>query len=238
MKLSTPLALLCSRHSCCFAFIRPPRARVRSRPILPWPPTTAQSSRTPSSFLDRLDPSIDRIIPTDAKIERVAKGFTWVEGPVWVKDRLFFAEIPSNSIRTWTPGKGTSIFLQPSGYMGSAPYGGPESGLEMGLTLDVVDGSPSQGTRSAMSIDSNRSTPKGPSPSLPTSTRASNSIAQTMLSTNQTARSTSPIHPTASARKAITIPTSSSASTESFAFPTRSRTSRAPHPIATPCNLS
>ena len=86
--------------------------------------------------LDRFDPSIDRIIPADAKIERIAKGFTWVEGPVWVKDRLFFAEIPSNSIRTWVPGKGTSIFLQPSGYKGSAPYGGPESGSN-GMTLDV-----------------------------------------------------------------------------------------------------
>ena len=86
--------------------------------------------------LDRLDPSIDGIIPADAKIERIATGFTWVEGPVWVKDRLFFAEIPSNSIRTWTPGQGVSIFLQPSGYMGSAPYGGPESGSN-GMTLDV-----------------------------------------------------------------------------------------------------
>jgi gluconolactonase len=86
--------------------------------------------------LDRLDPSIDRIVPAGAKIERIAKGFTWVEGPVWVKDRLFFAEIPSNSIRTWVPGKGTSIFLQPSGYKGSAAYGGPESGSN-GMTLDV-----------------------------------------------------------------------------------------------------
>ncbi len=50
--------------------------------------------------------------------------------------RLFFAEIPSNSIRTWTPGKGVSIFLQPSGYLGKEPYGGPESGSN-GMTLDA-----------------------------------------------------------------------------------------------------
>lgn len=86
--------------------------------------------------LDRLDASIDRIVPADAKLERVATGFTWTEGPVWVKDKLYFAEIPSNSIRTWTPGKGTAIFLQPSGYKGSAPYGGPESGSN-GMTLDA-----------------------------------------------------------------------------------------------------
>jgi gluconolactonase len=90
---------------------------------------------TPVKF-DRLDPSIDKIIPPGATMERIVTGFTWIEGPVWKDGRLFFAEIPSNSIRTWTPGKGVSIFLQPSGYKGSAPYGGPESGSN-GMTLDV-----------------------------------------------------------------------------------------------------
>lgn len=86
--------------------------------------------------LDRLDASIDSIVPADAKLERVATGFKWTEGPLWVKDKLYFAEIPSNSIRTWTPGKGTAIFLQPSGYKGSTPYGGPEPGSN-GMTLDA-----------------------------------------------------------------------------------------------------
>jgi gluconolactonase len=86
--------------------------------------------------MDRLDPSIGKIVPAGATMERIATGFTWVEGPVWDDGKLFFAEIPSNSIRTWTPGKGVSIFLQPSGYKGSAPYGGPEAGSN-GMTLDV-----------------------------------------------------------------------------------------------------
>jgi len=86
--------------------------------------------------LDRRDAAIDRIVPAGAKLERVATGFKWTEGPLWIKDRLYFSEIPSNSIRTWTPGKGVTIFLQPSGYKGSAPYGGPEPGSN-GLTLDA-----------------------------------------------------------------------------------------------------
>jgi gluconolactonase len=86
--------------------------------------------------VDRLDASLDRMIPAGAKLERIASGFTWVEGPVWAGDRLFFADITSNSIRTWTPGKGASVFLQPSGYKGSAPYGGTEPGSN-GMTLDV-----------------------------------------------------------------------------------------------------
>jgi gluconolactonase len=86
--------------------------------------------------VDRQDPSIASIVPADARLERVADGFKWIEGPVWVQDSLFFAEIPSNSIRRWIPGAGVSIFLQPSGYQGAAPYGGPESGSN-GMTLDA-----------------------------------------------------------------------------------------------------
>jgi gluconolactonase len=86
--------------------------------------------------VDRLDPAINSIVPASATLERVATGFKWVEGPVWVGDSLFFAEIPSNSIRKWTPGQGVSIWLQPSGYKGTAPYGGPEPGTN-GMTLDV-----------------------------------------------------------------------------------------------------
>ena len=86
--------------------------------------------------VDRLNPSIDAIIPEGATLERVATGFTWLEGPVWDEGSLFFADISSNSIRKWTPGKGVSIFLQPSGYQGSVPYGGPEPGTN-GMTLDV-----------------------------------------------------------------------------------------------------
>ncbi len=86
--------------------------------------------------VDRKDPAIAAIVPADAQLERVADGFKWVEGPVWVKDSLFFAEIPSNTIRHWIPGSGVSVFIHPSGYQGAEPYGGPESGSN-GMTLDA-----------------------------------------------------------------------------------------------------
>jgi gluconolactonase len=88
--------------------------------------------------VERLDPSINQIIPANATLERVATGFTWTEGPIWIKTGgfLLFAEIPSNSIRKLTPDGKVSILMQPSGYEGSAPYGGPEPGSN-GMTLDV-----------------------------------------------------------------------------------------------------
>ena len=86
--------------------------------------------------IERLDPALDLIVPAHAALEKVATGFTWTEGPVWVQPGyLMFADIPSNSIRKWTPGDGVGIFMQPSGYQGSEPYGGPEPGSN-GMTLD------------------------------------------------------------------------------------------------------
>ena len=99
----------------------------------------SEDSSVPSRItptIERLDPGLDLIVPAQAALEKVATGFTWTEGPVWVPaGYLLFADIPSNSIRKWTPGGGVSIFLQPSGYKGAAAYGGPEPGSN-GMTLD------------------------------------------------------------------------------------------------------
>jgi gluconolactonase len=96
--------------------------------------STAPSTTTPT--IERLDPTLDSIVPAQPTLEKVATGFTWTEGPVWVlTGYLLFADIPSNSIRKWTPGVGVSVFLQPSGYKGAASYGGPEPGSN-GMTLD------------------------------------------------------------------------------------------------------
>jgi gluconolactonase len=88
--------------------------------------------------VERFDAAMDGIIAAKATVEQVATGpgFKWTEGPVWIPaGYLLFAEIPSNSIRKWTPGKGVSVFLQPSGYKEAAAYGGPEPGSN-GMTLD------------------------------------------------------------------------------------------------------
>ena len=85
----------------------------------------------------RLDPRFDKLVPRDAALEKIAEGFTWVEGPVWSRKGgyLLFSDIPSNSIFKWKEGEGISLFLKPSGYTGSAPFEGREPGSN-GLTFD------------------------------------------------------------------------------------------------------
>jgi gluconolactonase len=86
--------------------------------------------------LEKLDPALDQIVPSDARLEQVADGFKWTEGPVWIPaGYLMFAEIPSNSIRRLASDSHVSIFMQPSGYKGTAPYFGLEPGSN-GMTLD------------------------------------------------------------------------------------------------------
>jgi gluconolactonase len=96
----------------------------------------AVDENTTALKVDRLDAKLDAIVPANATIERVATGFTWVEGPIWIPaGYLLFAEITSNSIRKLMPDGKVSIFMQPSGYKGSVPYGGKEPGSN-GMTLD------------------------------------------------------------------------------------------------------
>lgn len=86
--------------------------------------------------LERRDPAVDQIVPKGAKLERIASGFKWTEGPIWLNGSLYFAEIPSDSIRKWTLGSGVTMFISPSGYSGHTAYGGPEPGSN-GMTADT-----------------------------------------------------------------------------------------------------
>jgi gluconolactonase len=86
--------------------------------------------------IERLDPRFDKLIPPDAKLEKLAEGFEWSEGPVWVDDGKYvlFSDIPNNSVMKWKEGEGVSLFLKPAGYTGESPREG-ESGSN-GLLLD------------------------------------------------------------------------------------------------------
>ncbi|RZU42442.1 gluconolactonase [Edaphobacter modestus] len=103
------------------------------------PSPTDKSKDSPSDYparIERLDPAAEAILPQHPTWHRVAAGFTWVEGPVWIHSGyLMFADIPSNSIRKIDHDEKVSIWLQPSGYRGQEPYGGKEPGSN-GMTLD------------------------------------------------------------------------------------------------------
>jgi gluconolactonase len=85
----------------------------------------------------RVDPRFDKLVPPNVRVERIVGGRKWVEGPVWNRKEgyLLFSDIPTNSVIKWQEGKGTSVFLKPSGYNGKAVFEGPEPGSN-GLAFD------------------------------------------------------------------------------------------------------
>ena len=70
------------------------------------------------------DPSFEKLLSKDARIEVLASGFEWSEGPVWVKDGgyLLFSDVPKNKVYKWDEKEGLSVFLEPSGYTGRGVY--------------------------------------------------------------------------------------------------------------------
>lgn len=84
------------------------------------------------------DPRLYDLIDHDAKIEKLADGFEWVEGPIWNKEEgyLLFSDIPRNCIYKWKEGEGISLFRHPSGYTGTTLFPGKEPGSNA-LTYDA-----------------------------------------------------------------------------------------------------
>lgn len=73
------------------------------------------------------DPMFARIVSPEAKLERLASGFGFTEGPIWVEpEGCVFSDIPNDTIFRWSPTGSVSKIL------------GPESGIRgpNGLTLD------------------------------------------------------------------------------------------------------
>ncbi|MEO9872308.1 SMP-30/gluconolactonase/LRE family protein [Ekhidna sp.] len=86
--------------------------------------------------IERIDSSLDEVLKKDAKIEILAEGFTWSEGPVWVPsiNSLLYSDVPENTIYKWNESEGNSVYLKPSGHTGIEPAS--SSGGSNGLILD------------------------------------------------------------------------------------------------------
>jgi len=66
----------------------------------------------------RLDPSLDAIVPKDARIEKLATGFDFIEGPVWSDGGLLFSDPNQNLIYRYEPEGRLSVVRVKSGYAG------------------------------------------------------------------------------------------------------------------------
>ncbi|RZJ65925.1 MAG: SMP-30/gluconolactonase/LRE family protein [Flavobacterium sp.] len=84
----------------------------------------AQPNYLKSGKITAIDPTFSTLVAPDAKIEILASGFTWAEGPVWVKDGdyLLFSDPRQNEIFKWNKKDGLTTWLNKSGYTAAAFY--------------------------------------------------------------------------------------------------------------------
>jgi len=116
-----------------YIFVR--EARLAFYPGTPGP--VAVPPHEVNVSVERTDPAIDQIVPANAKLWKVAEGFEFTEGPIWIRDRdaLLFSDPNHNTIYQYSAAGELSVFREKSGYDAAdiAEYLQPGSN---GLTLD------------------------------------------------------------------------------------------------------
>ena len=68
-----------------------------------------------SGTIERVASEFNLLVPMDATIEKLADGFAFTEGPVWDRrnNQLYFSDLSSNAIHTWSDAEGLKTFMQP-----------------------------------------------------------------------------------------------------------------------------
>lgn len=106
--------------------------------------------------LQSFDRSFSDVVAGDARIEKLSEGFTWSEGPAWVRNGgyLLFTDVPENKLYRWSEDAGLSVLLSPSGYSGPEQATLREAGAnglyaEPGGTVLLAD----SGTRIVARLD-------------------------------------------------------------------------------------
>jgi len=86
----------------------------------------ALAPRPPAAFgqqLEAASPAFWKLIDKDARLEKVADGFQFTEGPVWnPAGFLLFSDIPANQIVKFVPGAAPTAFRTPSGNSNGLTY--------------------------------------------------------------------------------------------------------------------
>src|SRR3954453_5005019 len=74
----------------------------------------------PNSVIVKKDDALDALISPDAKLEKIAGGFGFTEGALWVPQgrggHLLFSDMPGNVIYKWTPDGKVSVHMEKCGY--------------------------------------------------------------------------------------------------------------------------
>lgn len=85
-----------------------------------------QDNKAGTGTIEFISKKLSKLVNKDARIEIVAEGFQFTEGPLWVEKEqmLLLSDIPGNTVYKWTEAKGKELYLKPGGYTDTAKRGG------------------------------------------------------------------------------------------------------------------
>ena len=119
----------------CVSWVGAARIGPLAAPARPRAAPASPTASDPGRSIERLDPALDGLVTPGSAAEKLAGGFGFLEGPVYLPSGgLLFSDIPRNVIRRWSP-TGTSVFRTEAG--DSRTDVPPEQRVgSNGLTLD------------------------------------------------------------------------------------------------------
>ena len=108
----------------------------------------------PTAKIVRNSPALDAVIAPDVKIEKIATGFVWTEGPMWHKGALWFSDLSSNKMYSLTPDGKLKVLLDKAGGLQSFPAGGYGGSNAMAVNKDGTVLMMQHGMRRIVQLDS------------------------------------------------------------------------------------
>jgi gluconolactonase len=109
----------------------------------------------PGTAIDRLDPALDSVIAPGTKIEKVATGFKFIEGPMWHEGRLWFSDLVGNKLYAVTKDGKLEMLMDHSGGLDSFPAGAYMGSNAMAADKDGSVLLIEQGSRKIVHLDKN-----------------------------------------------------------------------------------
>lgn len=91
--------------------------RIHIALSLPLVLLTLSALADPAGFEVKNQAEFSKIVPPSAKLEKLADGMKFAEGPVWVPSGggyLIFSDLFSSELKQWSPGKGLTTIREPA----------------------------------------------------------------------------------------------------------------------------
>lgn len=82
---------------------------------------SAPAASEQAMSIQRLDPALDQLIEPGTKIEKVAGGFQFTEGPMWHEGRLWFSDLVGNKMYAVSPDGKVEVLMDHSGGLNDVP---------------------------------------------------------------------------------------------------------------------